>query len=301
MISQQRTGPAPRPAIDRRGITAYILLTFGLTWAVDFYLLAQGVRFDQMPTWALLTVAGTMFFPALSAFIVRRWITKEGFGDSGLRFGSWRPYLVILLGVTLLFGLACTLSAALGVARFDPTLTSAMAQLQQLAATTGSTQPLPAPGAYLFGILVGSLTIAPVITALATFGEEFGWTGYLLPKLLPLGKWRAAVLYGLVWGLWHAPLIWGGYNYPGYPVLGILLMCVATIVMGLIQTALRLRYGSVFVTTWFHACINTQARGIWALLFVNIHPLFGGMLGAVGLAVMGLVGAWLLARAPEPA
>jgi membrane protease YdiL (CAAX protease family) len=74
-------------------------------------------------------------------------------------------------------------------------------------------------------LLAQSLTVGVLVTTVPTFGEEFGWTGYLLPRLLPLGRWRAALLYGVAWGLWHAPVIVGGHNYPGHPVAGVLAMC----------------------------------------------------------------------------
>jgi hypothetical protein len=41
---------------------------------------------------------------------------------------------------------------------------------------------------------------------------------------MPLGKWKAYLIVGVIWGLWHAPLIAIGFNYPGMPVLGILMM-----------------------------------------------------------------------------
>src|SRR6185369_3706733 len=102
-------------------------------------------------------------------------------------------------------------------------------------------------------MLAQGLTLGVLITTLFAFGEEFGWTGYLLVQLLPLGRWRAAVVYGLIWGLWHAPVIAGGFNYPGYPVLGVVMMCVLTAAFALSHTALRLRFDSVWLTSFFHA------------------------------------------------
>jgi membrane protease YdiL (CAAX protease family) len=58
----------------------------------------------------------------------------------------------------------------------------------------------------------------PVGTALA-FGEEFGWRGYLLPRLLPLGEVKAAIIVGLIWGPWHLPVLIVGLNYPGEPII----------------------------------------------------------------------------------
>jgi membrane protease YdiL (CAAX protease family) len=288
--------PAPR-AFDLRGIIWYVLIAYGLTFAADLYMLGAGVRFDQMPAWATLALAVTMLFPALSAFIVRKWITREGFASAGIRFGSWKPYVATWLAVPVLFALAYGLSVLFGSARFDPELKAMTEQLNALSALSG--KPAPPAQTYALIVLVASLTVAPIITGIFTFGEEFGWTGYLLPKLLPLGKWRAALIYGIIWGLWHAPVIYGGYNYPGYPILGIFLMCIFTTVVGLWQAALRLRSNSVVLTTWFHALINTQGRGVLAMYIVGVHPIFGGFLGLPGLVLMGITGAWLLARTPE--
>lgn len=281
--------------LDWRGIVTYVLLAYLPTWAVHIGMIYAGVRFDNMPAWAIAVVAGTMFFPALSAFIVRKWVTREGFATAGLRFGHWRPYVAIWLGTPVLFGAVYGLSYLLGFAGFDPTAESIRTLLQTLAPD----QPVPPASVLLLATFISTMTLAPLITGLATFGEEFGWTGFLLPKLMPLGKWRATLVYGFIWGIWHAPIIWGGYNYPGYPVLGIFLMCVFCTSAGLIMAALRLRTGSVLTTTWFHAMINTQGRGIWSLILVGVHPLLGGMLGVTGLATMGAIGAWLLHNSPD--
>jgi membrane protease YdiL (CAAX protease family) len=134
---------------------------------------------------------------------------------------------------------------------------------------------------------------------LATFGEEFGWTGYLLPTLLPLGKWSATIIYGLIWGLWHAPVIAMGYNYPGHPFAGVAMMCLFTVALAMIQASLRIRYGSVLLTTWLHACVNAQGRGIFPAVFSVANPLYGGFTGFIGLFTVGLIGVFLLARTPE--
>ncbi len=145
-------------------------------------------------------------------------------------------------------------------------------------------------------VALASLTVNPVVNCLLTFGEEFGWTGYLLPKLLPLGKWNAAVLYGAIWGLWHAPLILGGLNYPRHPYVGVLLMYFVTTSIALNQSAVRLRTGSVFSTTFLHACFDAQARGFWAMAFVVSSPLLGGAVGLMGCLVIACVGCFLLAN-----
>lgn len=286
--------------VEWRRVGAYLLLAFGLTWAVELAALAGGMRFDRPGGAQVALLTGVMFLPALSAYLVRRFITREGFATAGLRWGPWRLYLAVWLGVPLLFGAIYLLTAALGLADFDPSGQAAVEQLRALAGPAAEAQPLPAPAALLGSVLVATLTVGVLLTSIATFGEEFGWTGYLLPALLPLGRWRAALLYGALWGLWHAPIIWGGYNYPGHPLLGIGMMILFTTSIALLQTGLWLRSRSVALTSFLHAGINTQARGIWPLLFVGVSPLLGGAVGLVGIAVLAMAGAWLLRTAPAP-
>ena len=105
---------------------------------------------------------------------------------------------------------------------------------EQISAASG------APGLSLWALIViqilQALLFSPLLNALSTFGEEFGWRGYLQPKLMPLGIRKAILLTGFIWGLWHAPVILMGYNYGlaywGAPFLGPLAMIWFTMTFG---------------------------------------------------------------------
>jgi hypothetical protein len=282
-------GP-PGSRVDGRGIGAYLVLAFAFAWIPELLALARGVRFAAPGGGTLALLVAVMFAPGVAAFLVRRFVTREGFADAGLRVGPRRAYLAAWLGVPLLAALVYGLTVALGLGAVDPTLARATAAL----ASAGPAPPSPPVlGAVL---LAQSLTVGVLVTTVATLGEEFGWTGYLLPRLLPLGRWRAALLYGVAWGLWHAPVIVGGHNYPGHPVAGVLAMCGFTTAVALLQTAARLRTGSVLLTSVVHAALNAQGRGLWPVLVLDVPPLLGGLTGLVGIVVIGLAGAGLLAR-----
>lgn len=277
--------------VDWRGIQLYLAVCFGLTWTLEIGALLLGVRFATLSVATVAFLALIMFIPAASAYLVRRWLTGEGFASAGLRIERWKPYLFVWLGVPCAFGIIYFLTAILRLGVFSTDLSLFLRQFPPL--PPGKHLP-PAP--VFFAVLgIGSVTFGLLFTTLFTFGEEFGWTGYLLPKLLPLGRWKAVALYGVVWGLWHAPVIVGGYNYPGHPISGVALMCVFTTAVGLTQCALLIRYSSVFLTSFLHASINSQARGIWAVLFTSVAPLSGGALGILGCAVIGVIGVYLLA------
>ena len=92
-------------------------------------------------------------------------------------------------------------------------------------------------------------------------------------------------------GLWHAPLILIGFNYPGYPILGVLMMIFLTTALSIFMNEMTLRYESAILAGWIHGVFNSQAYGIWCwLLFANTHPILGGITGLVGIVVLGLVG-----------
>ncbi len=279
--------------VDRRGVVAFLALAYARAWIPELVALARGVRVAPPAAAGTALLAAVMWAPAVAAFVVRRWVTREGFATAGLRVGPRRLYLTAWLGVPLLVTVIYAATLLLGLGTLDPTLGRATEAAQAAGAT------VPAPPVLAAALVLGSLTAGVLVTTLAAFGEELGWTGTLLPALLPLGRWRAALLYGLAWGLWHAPVIVAGYNYPGHPVAGVALMCAFTTAIALGQTAARLRSGSVLLTSVIHAGLNAQGRGLWPVLVTDVPPLLGGLMGTVGIGVIALVGAWLLARTPE--
>jgi len=281
-----------------REIASFLALAFALAWTPELIALARGVRFRSLTIGSSVLLAIVMITPAVAAAVTRRFVTREGFATAGLRRGPWRPYVVIWVSVPILTMGVYAATIALGLGRFDPTLSQLMERIHEAAAGR-PIPPLPSPpvlGAVMFA---QSLIVGALITTVFTFGEEFGWTGYLLIKLLPLGRWRAAIIYGTIWGLWHAPVIAGGYNYPGYPVLGPLLMCLLACSLALTQTALRLRFNSVIVTSFFHASVNAQGLGVLPMFVVGVSPVLGGITGLVGILVLGTVGAYLLAHSGD--
>ena len=288
----------PTHPIAWRGIAAYLAIAFGLAWTAEIWALSRGVRFASLTPGTTLLLASVMFTPAIAAFAVRRFITREGFADAGLRRGPWRPYLMTWLGVPILVAGIYALTLLLGLGHFDPDLGQLTARIHE--AARGQPLPsLPPPRLLAAAILAQALTFGVVITTIFTFGEEFGWTGYLLMRLLPFGRWRAALIYGAIWGLWHAPIIVGGFNYPGYPVLGVLMMCLLTVAFAMTQTALRLRYQSVLLTSFFHASVNTQGLGVLPMLATGVSPAIGGVTGIVGILAFMVLGVRLLARTHE--
>ena len=276
--------------IDRKGITSFLLITFGITYLLEGILIFSGFRVTQIPAaGGQFVVMIAMWVPAMATLITTRFITHESVRSTGLSFGSsWKPYVVSALLIPLSFMLIYFLTWMLGLGQPDWQLTSFYSMI---AATGVDMSTAPSPGLLLTAIFLSSLTINPFVNSVLGLGEEWGWRGYLLPRLMPLGKWQAYLLLGVIWGLWHAPLVLVGFNYPGSPILGIFLMILFTTALGIYINELTLRYKSAILAGWIHGVFNSQSYGIWRmLLFANTNPLLGGVCGVLGILVLFLLG-----------
>ena len=276
--------------VDRKGILTFLLITFGITYLVEAVMYLAGFRVTAIPAiGGQLAVAAVMWAPAVAALITIRWVTHEKVSSILLRFGrSWKPYLATALLIPFIFVLTYLVTWALGLGRPDWQLEAFYAMI---AATGTDMSTAPDPGVVLMGLFFSSLVVAPIVNSIFGLGEELGWRGFLLPRLMPLGKWKAYALLGIIWGLWHAPLILMGFNYPGTPMLGVLMMVLLTTAIGFFINEMTLRYQSAILAGWIHGVFNSQAYGIWrALLFANTNPVLGGITGLVGIVMISLLG-----------
>jgi membrane protease YdiL (CAAX protease family) len=145
---------------------------------------------------------------------------------------------------------------------------------------------------------VQGLLLAPALNFVPCFGEEWGWRGYLLPKMAE--KFSAVplvVITGVIWGLWHAPVTALGHNYgvgyPGFPWAGIAAMCGFCIVLGIFFSYLTIKTGSCIPAVLAHGAVNgTCALGIY-LTRDGGNPFVGpaptGIVGAVPFLVLAAV------------
>jgi len=133
--------------------------------------------------------------------------------------------------------------------------------------------------------LAQGLAAGATVNALAGFGEELGWRGLLLKELSFLGFWRASFIIGLVWGIWHAPIILMGHNYPQHPVPGVYLMTDFTLLFSPLIAYVTLKSRSVLAAAIMHGTLNgTYGLGIMTLRGGN--DLTVGLMGLAGLGVL---------------
>jgi len=159
----------------------------------------------------------------------------------------------------------------------------------------------PPPFAVLLLAGAGGAVVAGwTINGLFAMGEEYGWRGLLWEELEHLGVVRANLVIGTVWGLWHAPLILQGYNYPGRPVLGTLAMVALCIGMSFTLTGVRRLTGSLLPVAAAHGSFNALAP-ILLILAPGTDPILTGPLGLTGALVLAIIGGclWLRVRRLE--
>jgi hypothetical protein len=283
--------------VDRKGVFSFLAITFGLTYLVEGLLIASGFRVGgRPPIFGQAVIAAVMWVPALATVLTIRLVTREGFAITNLRFGSWRPYLTTALVIPAAFAVIYGMTWLLGLGSPDWGLIQFRSQMQAMGADPSQ---MPPASQFLPLMLLATLFLTPFINGLFGFGEELGWRGYLLPKLMPLGKTKAYLLLGAIWGLWHAPLILVGFNYPGYPLLGVLWMIGMVTALGIYMNEMTLRHRSSILAGWMHGLFNSQAYGIWRVLFPEVNPLWGGVTGLLGMLVWLGLGVWQMRRGGE--
>jgi uncharacterized protein len=113
-----------------------------------------------------------------------------------------------------------------------------------------------------------------IFSLISAFGEELGWRGFLVPQLnKSLSFWKVVLVSGIIWSVWHWPLIiWGGYNNSEIPIWTSLLFFTLSIIVGCtFYTYLRLKSESVWPTVILHGTYNTIVQDFLAPLIKNNH------------------------------
>jgi uncharacterized protein len=264
-----------------RHVICFVLLAYGFAWAVWAKLaptIKDALRDGHTPDTFATTTAVTlgMYAPALAAVIMRLLISKEGLRGA---LGP-RPSLRMALGAVLI----------------------PMALILILVATVTTTNIGDATPGKPMGTLLAILTFVgvPVGSALA-FGEEFGWRGYLLPRLLPLGEVKAAVIVGLIWGPWHLPVLIMGLNYPGQPIIAVLaVFFLSATLLSLLHTRFYVASGySLVAVSLLHGSLNTFSDRLTDIDHLSGNPLIvggGGLIASALIAVGILIAYRLLAH-----
>ena len=239
--------------------------------------------------------AAAMFSPLVATVVVNRLDGESAFaGLARFRFSRWLgvaslmpvvlAYGAMLVGL-LLPGVSLDWEMAAMFERFGGMLSA-----DEVARAKAQIDGLPVHPVWL-GVpqaIVAGLTI----NAVFGFAEEVGWRGWLHQELAPLGFWKANAVTGVLWGLWHAPLILQGHNYPVHRVEGVFLFTLVCLLLSPLLSHVRSRADTVWAAAVFHGTFNAAA-GVSMLVVVG-SDLVVGVQGAAGLIVLGIANLLLL-------
>ncbi len=287
---------------DLKRALIYLLITFGLTWGYCFlilYPIVNGESLTGVPSvTAQLMTAACMFFPAIGVLLTRL-ITKEGFKDAWLRPNlkkNLRFYLLAWFGPGILTFLGSGLYFLLVPGSFDPSC-GYMRLTMEAAGVPYETQAVPMNLLMLIQFMQ-ALFLAPAMNFVTCFGEEWGWRGYLLPKVSRhLSTVPTLLITGIIWGLWHAPLTAIGHNYGlgywGFPFTGIAMMCLFCITLGIFISYVTLKTKSCIPAIIAHGAVNgIAATGIY-FTYDGGNPFVGpaptGIIGMIPFIIVAVV------------
>ena len=246
-----------------------------------------------------LTVFSTvyMFFPMLTALVFQA-IDKEKFNHTGLvNFKiKWSWAVAWLLPMVLVFLCIVVNGLMPGVTlQYNADQLITQYHIPEEQQELVRSQLMQISPLMMVGLtLVSGLTAGVSINAIAAFGEEYGWRNYLVGALREVKFWKAALFIGVVWGIWHFPLILMGHNYPNEPLWGVLLMVVFCVLAGVIELYFVLKSKSMFPAAIFHGTINALA-GMTIYFTLGGNDFLNSMTGLAGFIVeaLAIVGIWI--------
>lgn len=279
-----------RATITRRAdVIMFVATSWGLAWLVCLPVWLDPEGLQSAHAWWVLPVM--MYTPAVAAVLVM-WRTRRTSFRCALRRLGVAPARAVGrsvgFSVAAIFLLIGTVAAGIGIATLLGFTRLDLHDFSGYAALLPDAARAAVPISVLVAVQVALLPIAAVFNGVLAFGEELGWRGWLLPGLQPLGDWPAVLLTGVVWGVWHSPLILLGYNFNEPNVGGVVLMVTGCVAVGVLLGWLRIWSGSLWPCVFGHGAFNA-AGGLIVLLSSADAPPDFALAGPLG------VGTWVTA------
>ncbi len=278
--------------MDRKKILTFVILTLLLSWTAAGLFYLSGIGWGTFPAMAFAIVY--MFFPLLCTIIVQKVIYKQPvLRTYGVNKNINKWFLVAwglpvfitfaTIGVNLLFP---------GVS-YSPEMAGIFEYLGDYIPEEMMAEMPFSPVAMFWLMLLQGIIAGPTINAVAAFGEEFGWRGFLLKETASAGFWKSALFIGFIWGIWHAPLILMGHNYPGFEVPGVFMMTLWCMLLSPLFSYITIKANNVIAAAILHGSINAVA-GLSIMPITGAMPLLTGVMGLAGFLVLAALNLLIL-------
>ncbi|MFJ7817241.1 type II CAAX prenyl endopeptidase Rce1 family protein [Bacillus toyonensis] len=203
-----------------------------------------------------------MFTPAISS-ILTRIILREGFKDVSFSLDNlkiWKGITLALIIPMIICGITYSIAWFSGFARFQLPQGGMLEPIYNILGL----QYLPIPLRFIF-IVVLSGILGSLLNLIPVMGEEMGWRGYMLTRLVDAEFSRPILISGLIWATWHVPIVIAGLYVEGTSVfLSVLGIYFCIVPFSYIKAYLRLITGSVWPSVIIHTTWNAIIQGPFA-------------------------------------
>ena len=238
-----------------KNVKLYIAIAYGLIWGAGLVFYLSGTNVASFAGATQLLASFCMFIPLVATLICQKSSKEPLLRNVGISWKVNRWWFFGWLIVPLIPLLTILFTHwTIGLSFNVPGVPLGFMN-----------KPVGMVGVTLLSGMVAGVTI----NALFAFGEEIGWRGYLLKQFEGKNFLTTSIIIGIIWGLWHAPLILLGHNYPQHPQWGVLMMVVMSIPLSFIIQYFRVKSGSVIVAAVMHGTFNALAG--MAYIFIDMN------------------------------
>ena len=268
----------------RRGLVIYFATVVLLSAPIEAVIVASDLEGGRNGIVQYLALIGALMFVPTTASVVARLALGEGFSDVSFRIGGRRGRDAILQ--------ALVFPVIVGLVVYGVAWAAGLISVG-----------IPPTG---LGGWAAAIAVLAVLNIVLSSGEEIGWRGYMLTRLIDAGVPRPVLASGLIWGSWHVPLfLWGGFVQGVPPLLATALLMVMTPALGYVLARVRLETGSVWPAVALHASWNVAIQAGFQPLAVGASSQVwvgeSGIITALALVAAALVysrGKWTILREP---
>ena len=239
-----------KSVLAKHPIAAYFLIAFGWTWLIAFTMLFTGLADDVTSPSFPFVLCGILsgIAPSIAALIVSRAKGKDALKSltGRMKIKGKNGWTLITLLIVPAITIATTLISHFVIREYRFTFTAPV------------------------------LIMGLVWPLFACLGEEFGWRGFLLPRLIKrFGVMKSAFLLGIIWEIWHLPMhymlyrTYGAYMIPAFLTVGFLNLTLNAVIMAIIYA---MNNGSLRLMVFYHYTITASAIILGALYTTQASP-----------------------------
>lgn len=284
--------------MQNKPLLTYFTIAFGVCWAAAAIIFFSGIPYGSFISTVIVAFI-CMPAPALAAWYAWTKVMKRPFSELELRWHGANKSMLMTIPIWLItfigfyyltvFTFGNTLAIeAMGLLDFsNEQLLNKLEDITQ-GQFDPTSIPMPSPTILLSIIILAGIVAGSTLNLPFTLGEEIGWRGFMYSYFENSSVTKRVMITGTVWGIWHAPLILMGHNYPLNPFLGVFMMIAFCIVLSFPMDWIRRTSGSILGPAAFHGMINAVAGGVM-LFVITGKELVSSLVGLSGILSFGFV------------